>query len=579
MSAAGEVCELLLKRRFAFEAAMLSMACSSISQEKRDLLRRMCVESAMKHSRKSWLNLFQSLRLGNIAGYWIRCFVQQELRLYKESIIEMNGESDAMICKRFYDMYKDRMKFKLKEAEHTASADPASRITFQYVESVEFKGSAEAQEKLSKKNKIVNGRMLQRRFICFEKAEDALRFAMCWKKKQDMAIESQNSRQVSMLLEFGSYEKKVLKKWILDVDAPLDQLEKDASIRHLKNWDGLVVEMCQNIVNILYSKLKVLRVPCPFTVITRHTEKKRSWHVTLNALADHDGWRLIMRSLDEFMKLSSQSGNKRQREESELWQCMYSFVDPSTLKNSKSQPMQVLFSTKIAENCKDMYSHFFTWHGTFFSDGRRMEESPQVNDMVKFARCSMMLQDEWSVPVCHSVFQKLSTHQRVISKSQKNREEALLQCIAKQSPREDQMNRELSLEWPCEWMKGILISPESKCTSIPAMYQSKNMPRCVEESILKKRSKILVHTYVVDARLCPRSYVIEKKIKQHSNNSKCVVMCLEEKHPRCGTLQSDFRMFALCMSDKCKKLKNAKHCDKWIELRKEDVFDASFCSA
>jgi len=38
-------------------------------------------------------------------------------------------------------------------------------------------------------------------------------------------------------------------------------------------------------------------------------------------------------------------------------------------------------------------------------------------------------------------------------------------------------------------------------------------------------------------------------------------------------------MFALCMSDKCKKLKNAKHGDKWIELRKEDVFDASFCSA
>ena len=102
------------------------------------------------------------------------------------------------------------------------------------------------------------------------------------------------------------------------------------------------------------------------------------------------------------------------------------------------------------------------------------------------------------------------------------------------------------------------------------MFQNKNIPSCVLDGISRGICRVLVHAYVVNVKRCPRYFLVKGEEKQHSNNNKCVVMCTVDTRAICKGVE-DYRMFVLCMSEKCKNVKNGRHGKAWLEVEERDV--------
>lgn len=188
----------------------------------------------------------------------------------------------------------------------------------------------------SDRRKAVNGETLSRRFVAFLDAEETLLFFSMWYAAQ-MHPPLNDFQAKTMLYECGSFDDLAPRKWILDIDAPLDDLRKHFGVAEAIMWEELVLDFAAAVTQELVT-LGFLGQPCPFVVLSRHVpDRKLSWHVTLCALAPFPVWRQAI--------LMLQKGDPMKKK-ALAWK-MFRFVDPTTVRNTKSQYMQVLAAALI----------------------------------------------------------------------------------------------------------------------------------------------------------------------------------------------------------------------------------------
>ena len=261
---------------------------------------------------------------------------------------------------------------------------------------------------------------------------------------------------------------------------------------------------------------------------------------------------------------------------------MFKYVDGSTKRNSKSQYMQILGSTKVKPGCEHD-GRFFKKEGIFDCDGQLMDYL-HLSDEMFYAATSMVIHDPWSIPFKTSLPEISSTppngpNSLSLLAGKKRKTAATTKTvtstkIAKQDETTSIARFGNLASWdklppePRKWMKGFIDgSFSADLRYIPAMSKPNNWCDDVMRLVNTGRGKLLVYAYVDNPAVCPRFLKIKGTIHTHSNKH-CVLMCAEETHPSCTS--KNYRMFVRCFSPKCNELKSPQHKAGWIEVIYDD---------
>jgi hypothetical protein len=425
--------------------------------------------------------------------------------------------------------------------------------------------------------RVVDGEMLRRVFICFANAGLALNFVELWRHAQQLVIGRQQLEKATCLLECGTYDQ-TLRKWVLDVDASILELKKDATLWPLEVDEALIkqnlhdesMQMAQNVATVLW-KMGYLYRPCHYAVTTRHSPKKMSWHITLCALASHETWRKALLEVEEKYDVAATLGK------------MYAYVDKGTKNNSKSQYMQARGSTKVAAGVK-ADGNFFKDVGLF--DGPTPVPIPASRHSILFyAATSVVVHDPWSLPFRHLV-QSPSITTTTISKKrkpsvsvqggQRSGKKAPSQATPIDMAIEQGMeivpitNWDLIPHAESAWMRLLIERSDgsTRLTSIPSMSNPQHWCWDVVTILNAGRGQVKLYAKVEFPALCPKYLKAKKQVYQHGSTNGMTLMVVEERIAECKL--SSFRMFARCFSEKCRHMPSPYCSGGWIELNRAD---------
>ena len=191
--------------------------------------------------------------------------------------------SGAMLMQTINDM-SDLVAIFGDKMSPTLTGVTRTPYTYQFVE----RGKARQDEKRA----TYNGEVAQRVFMSFANAGLALNFVETWLHAQART----ELQRATCLLECGTHDD-TLRKWVLDVDASITELKKASMSLGETELHAMTMAMAVAVSMALH-ELGFLHRPCHFAVTSRHTAKKMSWHITLNALASHERWREALTALE-----------------------------------------------------------------------------------------------------------------------------------------------------------------------------------------------------------------------------------------------------------------------------------------
>jgi hypothetical protein len=357
-----------------------------------------------------------------------------------------------------------------------------------------------------------------------------------WRRQNDSAAPVARTT----LLDCGPHDA-TWRKWILDVDAPMDALSKQG----FSPDPGLllvgVLDLASRVADALHAA-GYLPQPCPFAIVSRHTARKRSWHVTLCAYACHERWREALRCLTFDAALHP----------------LAPFVDAATLNNSKSQYMQVWGSTKVAPGiAAPAESDAFVYEGVWASATQPVATE---SALLFAAATSLVLHDPWSVPFV-GVGCTLDLTAGVVLDDTF----VVVTVESKKAPSRPKRPRDTSSghrgDWPdadAPWMRALLADADTRLSYIPSMDRQSNRPCAIERD-----ADIDLHAYVYNMALCPHMLLLDGIRYQHPSN-KSVVLASRSR-----------RLFVRCFSERCKRPNQPRHprVDErgWIELFEVDL--------
>ena len=406
-----------------------------------------------------------------------------------------------------------------------------ARYMFHYAkrETIDPFRSAKGKTKVKRH---VNGEIVRNSFVAFRDATETLRFFSEWS-----AAEAAASLQTkTMVFECGSYASDIARKWVVDVDADLSKLSPEMQHDWSSGHDAVVAFALAMSKKLHH--LKYLHRPCHFAITSRHVpQKKLSWHITLCALAPFPVWRKAMAAvvLPEYP--------------------MQAFVDEKILKNSKSQYMQIIGSTKVVMG-QPGNGVCFEKVGLFDGKGGIiMMESQQEH--LFFAASSSMVHDPWSLPFLAGFNHH---HHKNDNNTTPNETTATKKKRAPPTDKKGVIKKPKKSECPPQpWMRHLLAAKDglTHFSTIPSMSDKNYWCPLISDATLK------FHACAVDAPLCVRTLASEQRVYRHGSDRNAMVMCTET------------RMFMRCFSVKCKGLvcppRRVAGGGGWIELFETDL--------
>ena len=448
--------------------------------------------------------------------------------------------------------------------------------------------------KMEEKRVTSNGEVAKRVFISFNNAGLALNFVEAWLYAQQLTFQQSSSYgEATCLLECGTHDA-TLRKWVLDVDASIQELKKQPLL-----WPSAAGEQQDAIKAKLHEHTMAMAVavstalfelgflyrPCHFSVTTRHSAKKMSWHITLNALASHDRWRTAIGAME--LKYGQDTLG-----------LMYDFVDKGTKNNSKSQYMQARGSTKVAPGIK-ADGNYFRDVGLFDGFGRQVEVPASRYSILFYAATSVVVHDPWSLPFVSAVGEAeaevvkgMLERKRKLSRSSSSGSRkkpttatttpaAAGHSSSVKEEEADIIQAQMPLhmtswdalpETEASWMRGLVERKDgvTKLVTIPSMANPQYWCDTAVQLVNAGRGVVKLYAKVLNPALCPKHLKAMQKVYRHGSNHSMLVV-VEESHPSCkGT---SYRLFMRCFSDKCRLIKSP-HCSGcgWVELCKPDFF-------
>jgi len=439
----------------------------------------------------------------------------------------------------------------------------------------------------------------QRRFVCFHSAQDAMNFFLNWCNVQYQCILNNVLKEITTLYECGfttmdpKEQEGMERKWVFDIDAPFEKLymqkliqaAKEVTLEEIEVLNRCVVSFGKHLSDFLLRNNLVSSLPF-FCILTRHTNKKLSWHITVNVMGKMKHWGVLLHHFEQEVE---------QHQSADFYNIVC-FVDKCTRNNKKGQYMQTLNSMKTS-GIEQGGMFPFLYYGFFNGLGtkQRFFDSECEEDLKRvwhYMTCSLMIFDPWCVRmnthlldmVCLKVdsamlqgkrkrameVEVLASHDT--SSSSKSRKEILDGCSAMTSVLSSHRTEHELSSFNCikctktkEWVKGFVFSANFKTSFLPSMRESRNICSMVMALKNEKRCKVLVHSYISGCGVCPRIFKVLGKDYQHGSNSHCVVICIKMTNDL-----NSYRAFAYCMSGKCKHIVNARHGPGWIEYTRED---------
>ena len=553
--------------------------------------------SAMLASRFGACNSLEALnwQFGSICT-WERAALQRQMLQQPPVTISTIIISPTIIrpIDFWTRLYGSKMKTTLAEAHKLSPL--CTTYTYQFVRRATPSRAVSTVHAKKTAAAAVNGEVLKRVFISMRDARAALTFVSTWLLAQRNAA----PQEATCMLECGTHDE-TLRKWVMDVDASISELsERDGFVKdiitgptaeEMEHMHMATLQMASAVSHALF-EMGVLYAPCSFAVTSRHSSAKMSWHITLHALASHDVWRYHMFELDEMFATM-----KKAKKTPPEW-AMFKYVDGTTKRNSKSQYMQILGSTKVKPGCEHD-GRFFKREGIFDCDGQVMADYDHVSDEIFYAATSMVIHDPWSIPfktTSSEASPPLSSASLLLMGGKKRKtaktdsEGIIAEGVVVHSHSKRTTNHAKNNEsggggdsnqkfgnlasWdmlppePKKWMKAFIDgSFSADLRYIPAMSKPQNWCDDVMRLVNTGRGKLLVYAYVDNPAVCPRFLKIKGAIHTHANRH-CVIMCVEETHPSCTC--KNYRMFVRCFSPKCSELKSPQHRAGWIEVIHDD---------
>ena len=232
-------------------------------------------------------------------------------------------------------------------------------------------------------------------FLIFLDAQEMLCFFVKWYALQ---LTSPPGKRIT-LHECGTHDG-TLRKWVVDVDAKLPALQAAGFSTDPNVLFVLVLELAEAIGEAMHQMGCTCR-PCPYAIVSRHSEKQCSWHITLCALAPLSRWREVLQTVlllandeknedeDEDSKLdetllqpppppssSSSSGGSSSHNRRKRW-AMAKFIDAGTLRNGQSQYIQTWGSTKVDPSQPMKSCNCFKWEGVW-ANSKEPIQLPEV---------------------------------------------------------------------------------------------------------------------------------------------------------------------------------------------------------
>ena len=471
------------------------------------------------------------------------------------SIVSSMADIDAIFC--------DQMHPTL-----TAIGEQRTAYTYQLVQ----RGKARAVEET---RASVGGEVARRAFLSFGNAALALNFVETWQHAQHRAFRDNRSSEATCLLECGTHDA-TLRKWVLDVDASVVELKKaglcvDAAVLH-----EMTMAMAVAVAQALFA-LGFLYRPCHFSVTTRHSIKKMSWHITLNALASHDRWRRALNVMEQKYDIPKLGR-------------MYEFVDKGTKNNSMSQYMQMRGSTKVTLGAK-ADGNFFRDAGLFDGHGRSVEVVPASRYSILFyAATSVVVHDPWSLPFVTTPGEAeakalLRDEETALQRKKRRGAPSAPATASKRGKPMAQAGEEAECAMPLHrtgwdgvpaeeatWMQALLERKDgaTKLVTIPSMSNPQYWCDTAVQMVNAGRGTVRLYAKVLNPVLCPKHLKASQKIYRHGSNHSMVAV-VEETHP--SFHNTSFRLFTRCFSEKCRVIRSP-HCSPcgWVELGKPDFF-------
>lgn len=426
----------------------------------------------------------------------------------------------------------------------------------------------------------------QRRFVCFHDVQGAINFYMNWSKVQMQCIERGLCQEISCLYECGfttmnlEEQDNICRKWIFDIDAPLQKLHDKKMISgsggvqdgELDLLNGYVVSLGKHLCEFLLKNNLVRSLPY-FSILTRHTNQKLSWHLTCNVMGKLRHWILVISHFEQELE---------HYQECDFYKIVF-FVDKCTKNNKKGQYMQTLMSMKTSGLQEGMFP--FVYHGLFRGTGttETLFAEQRDRDMKMFWQyitCSLMVFDPWC-QYMNTFLLEMVCPNRALCKRKERVESGegskdndsqgtghSMTSVLSKHKTENELSNFSSISCPDarEWVQGFVFSASQFRTSfLPSMRESRNICGVVKTLKSENKCSVLLHTYVSGCGICPRIFKVLGKDYQHGSNAHCVVICIKMLDG-----ESLHRAFAFCMSAKCKQIVNARYGPGWIEYTKED---------
>ena len=495
---------------------------------------------------------------------------------------------DFKLCD-FLHLYKNLLGFNLCKGHELALAKRKPRVDVKYA----FTFHLVLQEHApgSKKKET-------RRFLCFYDTSSAVYFYLNWFKVQSQSIEMGRLKDITSLFECGfstpdpEWQEGIERKWVFDIDAPLDKLFEKKVITmksgplgnvEIERLNGFVVLFGQYLSEFLLRNNLVKSLPY-FCVLTRHTNSKLSWHLTINVMGKLKHWALILQCFEQEVE----------KQKDLPFYCITLFVDKCTKNNKKGQYMQTLMSMKTTH--LDLGTFPFTFYGFFRGNGQReLDGGTMVQDadiLMRYSMCSLMIFDPWCQRMNVLLLETICARTQPTSLCVKRKREDVGHCVQSGvvekkeewvggnisvlsiSKTEDELSSFCCIRYDevKEWVKGFVWAGNSSTSFLPSMRETQNVCSIVKRLREEKKCKVLVHSYVRNCGICPRIFKVLGKDYQHGHNSQCVVICVK-------VLEDEFnsyRAFAYCMSAKCKDIVSARVGRGWVEYTKEDYLKLKY---
>ena len=410
--------------------------------------------------------------------------------------------------------------------------------------------------------------ILQRRFLMLADAQEAHTFMRAFYRLQHTAA----PQEKITLLECGTYDR-TWRKWILDIDAPLCDLRNAGLSTDVGVLWVAVLDLAHAVARTLH-RAGFTSAPCPFAIVSRHApDRKCSWHVTLCAYADYARWRQAMAVVEREASRTEYAGD---------WSMM-PFVDQATLRNSRSQFMQVWGSTKVAPGVA-CDGNCFRGEGVWASTTDILfapHEEAKRGELFA-AATSLVLHDPWSIPfVGLAAASALDAHEQVLKKKkhhhqptpqEEEQEESSFSFSSasrgkegERKPRTTSSSAFLTPTWAnlppdSAWMRAYVDDGRTtRLHYIPSMADPANVPYTVS-----KARAVWVHAQVSRYACCPRM-LLGGVVHQHTNTG--MLYCFEDAHGRA-------RMWIRCFSTKC-RVHNADQSRQrergWTEVYEDDM--------